>query len=85
MCYGLLATDKDSYSLQATGPGRLMANHYLKLNTMAAIVNLGQRPNMPSLLRVICGAEEFRGTSLRRCGGGGCSWWIGLCAAAADN
>jgi hypothetical protein len=66
MRYGLLATDEDSYSLQATGPGRLMANHFLKLNTMAAIVSLGQRPNMPSLLRVICGAEEFRATSLRR-------------------
>ncbi|WIA13166.1 hypothetical protein OEZ85_006758 [Tetradesmus obliquus] len=67
MRYGLLATDEDSYSLAATGPGRLMANHFLKLNTMAAIVSLGQRPNMPSLLRVICGAEEFRATSLRRC------------------
>jgi hypothetical protein len=66
MRYGLLATDEDSYSLHATGPGRLMASHFLKLNTMAGIVSLGQRPNMPSLLRVICGAEEFRGTSLRR-------------------
>jgi hypothetical protein len=28
MRYGLLATDEDSYSLQATGPGHLMANHF---------------------------------------------------------
>ncbi len=43
-----------------------MAAHFLKLRTMAAIVKLGERPNMPSLLRVICGAEEFKSTSLRR-------------------
>jgi hypothetical protein len=43
-----------------------MASHFLKLRTMATIVSLGERPAVPSLLRVICGAEEFRGASLRR-------------------
>jgi len=43
-----------------------MAAHFLKLRTMASIVQLGERPNVPSLLRVICGAEEFKNTSLRR-------------------
>jgi hypothetical protein len=43
-----------------------MAANYLKLKTMAAIVQLGERPNVPSLLRVICSAEEFKNTSLRR-------------------
>lgn len=66
MQYGLIATDEDSYSLEPTGAGKLMATHSLKLATMAAIANLGQRPNMPSLLRVICGAEELRNTTLRR-------------------
>ncbi|KAF8067393.1 MER3 [Scenedesmus sp. PABB004] len=65
--YGLIATDEDSYGLGATAPGRLMAAHFLKLRTMAGIVGLGERPSVPSLLRVICGAEEFRATSLRRC------------------
>eukprot|EP00878_Enallax_costatus_P042421 GHUV01049777.1.p1 GENE.GHUV01049777.1~~GHUV01049777.1.p1 ORF type:complete len:363 (+),score=112.88 GHUV01049777.1:73-1089(+) len=64
--YGLATTDEDSYSLAATKAGKLMANHFLKLRTMASIVKLGQQPNMPSLLRVICGAEEFRNASLRR-------------------
>ncbi len=60
--------DEDTYSLSATKAGKLMANHFLKLRTMAAIVKLGERPNMPSLLRVICSAEEFKNTSLRRSG-----------------
>lgn len=43
-----------------------MAAHFLKLRTMASIVQLSERPSVPSLLRVICGAEEFKSTSLRR-------------------
>jgi hypothetical protein len=66
-------------SLKATNAGKLMAGNFLKLRTMASIVSLGERPNVPSLLRVICAAEEFRGATLRRCvcvrvcvwGGGG--------------
>jgi hypothetical protein len=44
----------------------MMAAHFLKLKTMAAIVQLGERPNVPSLLRVICAAEEFKNIGLRR-------------------
>lgn len=43
-----------------------MAAHFLKLKTMTAIIQLGERPNVPSLLRVICAAEEFKSTGLRR-------------------
>lgn len=53
-------------SLAAAPAGKLMAAHFLKLKTMAAIVQLGERPNVPSLLRVICAAEEFKNTGLRR-------------------
>lgn len=45
-----------------------MAAHFLKLKTMTAIIQLGERPNVPSLLRVICAAEEFKSTGLRRWG-----------------
>ena len=53
-------------SLTPTAAGKLMAAHFLKLRTMASIVQLGERPNVPSLLRVICSAEEFKSASLRR-------------------
>jgi len=53
-------------TLLRAAAGKLMAAHFLKLNTMASIVDLGERPSLPSLLRVICGAEEFKNTSLRR-------------------
>lgn len=53
-------------SLTATAAGKLMAANFLRLKTMASIVQLGERPNVPSLLRVICAAEEFKNTSLRR-------------------
>jgi hypothetical protein len=53
-------------SLTSTPAGKLMAANYLKLKTMAAIMQLGERPNVPSLLRVICSAEEFKNTCLRR-------------------
>eukprot|EP00775_Hariotina_reticulata_P011878 gene11878-12022_t len=64
--YKLIETDEDTYSLNATAAGKLMAAHFLKLDTMASIVELGERPSMPSLLRLICGAEELKNTSLRR-------------------
>lgn len=54
------------HSLAATPAGKLMAAHFLKLKTMTAIIQLGERPNVPSLLRVICAAEEFKSTGLRR-------------------
>lgn len=54
------------HSLAATPAGKLMAANFLKLKTMAAIIQLGERPNVPSLLRVICAAEEFKSTGLRR-------------------
>lgn len=64
VCYAVLVVC--ARSLTPTPAGKLMAAHYLKLPTMASIVQLGERPNVPSLLRVICSAEEFKNTSLRR-------------------
>jgi Sec63 Brl domain len=61
-----LPTEKGNSTLKPTAAGRLMAAHFLRLRTMAAIVSLGERPSVPSLLRIICDAEELRGTSLRR-------------------
>jgi hypothetical protein len=64
--YGLMEADADGFNLTPLLPGKLMAQHFLRLGTMVEIVKDQQKPNLSGLLEILCKAEEFRNINLRK-------------------
>ena len=58
--------EQDAFGLTFTEPGRLMAHHYIRLKTMAAIMGMPSHAAMPDLLNVVARSAECSSIKLRR-------------------
>ncbi|XP_035226708.1 probable ATP-dependent DNA helicase HFM1 [Stegodyphus dumicola] len=63
--YKLIHMDDDSFSLQPTGTGRLMAKYYVAYETMKSFSALTGNENLPDLLCLISSCKEFEDIQLR--------------------
>lgn len=61
-----VVTDELGFSLRAAEPGRIMAQHYLMLDTMIRMVKAPAFGGMPALLSIIAKAAELDTIKLRR-------------------
>ena len=58
--------DEDGFGLQPEMAGLLMAQHYIRFQTMIGMLQIGQGASMADLLWVIANSEELSEIVLRR-------------------
>eukprot|EP00466_Bigelowiella_natans_P004149 jgi/Bigna1/35412/e_gw1.9.11.1 len=71
-----LATTKKSGSIRSTQLGRLMSKFYLRYETVESISSIGSRIEVPTLLRLVAQAEEYKQNLRIRMGEKG---WLNGC------
>ncbi|XP_042907198.1 probable ATP-dependent DNA helicase HFM1 isoform X4 [Parasteatoda tepidariorum] len=63
--YKLIFMDNDSFNVEPTDAGRLMARYYLSFETMKLFCSLSGKENLPDLLNLISASKEFEDVQLR--------------------